>query len=611
MPDELSLNCIVVGDTPDHIFPVKIASTECIGALKDAIKEKRTKFFEQVDATSLRISKVSLPIDENFRSDIEAFCSGKELQHPTTRISKVFSDLLDEEVHVLVRAPGACEDQLSPLYSDLTQTREKVLKLRTLRSPSQQAQPGTFDSIQKDKNMFYHCTRPVEREPQIPSALLHPFFGQFVDDCKGINLSPDDYDFVRDLREAMCRFYGDEEQRRGRLCEPMRSYGIDVHAAKVGGSKCNTDGHVLVGKHPTFIQEIKNEVGSSGAEPFLQALSYYDQFVRENRLWEDATSCHPCIVAFFAGPHVGFGCCALTDRSTLDVFSLLSLSFHSTDEDSWDVTARHFRALKKAVNALGSDYTEKEKDLVSQFNSLSVNSDKSEVVKRQSFVDCPASVSRGSPIMPATFRPGVAGLFPYPTMFRPRMSTAGEPSSFTYGTSIEQRHLFFKGHIKDGRPICIKFVRRYGESVHAFCADAGFAPKLLAFDKLPGGWFMVVMELLDESWVPLTLVEQHSSHSGVRQKIRSDICKLHEQNMVHGDLRDANIMVKAKKKGSLFFADQPVSTMLVDFDWAGVNNEVLYPQFISKVIQRPENVISGLGILADHDISMFDYIFRR
>ncbi|KAI6042184.1 hypothetical protein EDC04DRAFT_2564569, partial [Pisolithus marmoratus] len=45
--------------------------------------------------------------------------------------------------------------------------------------------------------------------------------------------------------------------------------------------------------------------------------------------------------------------------------------------------------------------------------------------------------------------------------------------------------------------ICIKFVTRYSANAHRFCASKGHAPELIAFEKLPSRWYMVIMEALD------------------------------------------------------------------------------------------------------------------
>lgn len=40
MDEILSLHYLVLGDTPGRIFPVEIASTKSVAALKDAIKDE-------------------------------------------------------------------------------------------------------------------------------------------------------------------------------------------------------------------------------------------------------------------------------------------------------------------------------------------------------------------------------------------------------------------------------------------------------------------------------------------------------------------------------------------------------------------------------------------
>jgi hypothetical protein len=52
------------------------------------------------------------------------------------------------------------------------------------------------------------------------------------------------------------------------------------------------------------------------------------------------------------GTHLGFAGCALTSRPTMEIFSLIPLDFHSTNDDVYDNLARHISALKNALNKL-------------------------------------------------------------------------------------------------------------------------------------------------------------------------------------------------------------------------------------------------------------------
>ena len=52
-------HCWVIRDDPKHVIPVKIAISETIGHLKEAIKEKIKHSFPNLDAKSLDLCKVS------------------------------------------------------------------------------------------------------------------------------------------------------------------------------------------------------------------------------------------------------------------------------------------------------------------------------------------------------------------------------------------------------------------------------------------------------------------------------------------------------------------------------------------------------------------------
>jgi hypothetical protein len=69
----LEHNCFVHGDDPRNVFPVKIASTESVGTLKDAIKDKKKHVFQHVDADALEIYKVAFPVDDGLEAKLKRF----------------------------------------------------------------------------------------------------------------------------------------------------------------------------------------------------------------------------------------------------------------------------------------------------------------------------------------------------------------------------------------------------------------------------------------------------------------------------------------------------------------------------------------------------------
>lgn len=242
---------------------------------------------------------------------------------------------------------------------------------------------------------------------------------------------------------------------------------------------------------------------------------------------------------------------------------ILPLCCHKTDEAMRKMTARSFGALRKGLNRLKEYYQR---------------------------LDSQASV------------PDNAALYPYPTNFV--SLTDGLPRDFRYKSqfpiSTAEKKLVFFGELEKEVPICIKFTRRYSMSAHEFCAKKGWAPELLGYEELPGGWRMIVMEdmvehqLLNRS----SAEDQEELHA----KLRQILTELHAAGMVHGDFRDSNILTKRVQTG--------VDVKLVDFDWAGVVGEARYPANVNHTdIRRPVDARDEAMITAEHDMAMLGYLF--
>ncbi|KZT07205.1 uncharacterized protein LAESUDRAFT_620559, partial [Laetiporus sulphureus 93-53] len=287
------------------------------------------------------------------------------------------------------------------------------------------------------------------------------------------------------------------------------------------------------------------ELASGHAEPYLQSGAYYLNLIRtvEDRR---AGTVLPCIILYAAGPHIGFSGAAFSRKIRQDVLTpLLGTDFHHCDEDAFCILVHALRAYKNAVIALEHYYA----------------------------VDLPLIQARPPAKMPQL-------LFPYPMAYH---DTNGREVGFKYIEPMDTGTLIFRGVTDhDSRPIVIKFTHRYSKVVHDWCADHLCAPKLLACERIPGRWFMVVMES-----VPLheycNLSRQryllsHEQMQHVRENVEKFVSKLWEANFVHGDLRDANILVNAD--GTDF--------KVVDFDWSGAIGEARYPSNMNTVtVRRP------------------------
>jgi hypothetical protein len=99
---EFLLNCFVLGDDKGRIFPVKISRNDNVGILKDEIKKKKAHLLSDVDASDLDLWKVCLPIDDPAPKDPR-----DEPLRVNKRLSSLWDgDLSDDDLHILVKAPG-------------------------------------------------------------------------------------------------------------------------------------------------------------------------------------------------------------------------------------------------------------------------------------------------------------------------------------------------------------------------------------------------------------------------------------------------------------------------------------------------------------------------
>jgi hypothetical protein len=108
MATPLSINCWVLGEESTCIFPVEIDGDKNVGDLKKAIKEEKKVALDRIDANTLEIWNVSIPINED--TNLEARVKylrldEKRLLWPLKGLLRIFRDLDKETLHVVVKAP--------------------------------------------------------------------------------------------------------------------------------------------------------------------------------------------------------------------------------------------------------------------------------------------------------------------------------------------------------------------------------------------------------------------------------------------------------------------------------------------------------------------------
>lgn len=145
-------------------------------------------------------------------------------------------------------------------------------------------------------------------------------------------------------------------------------------------------------------------------------------------------------------------------------------------------------------------------------------------------------------------------------------------------------------------------------------------PRLHSCEALPGGYSLVVMELLAEDWVMLcdlfnqqpecSATDQQQCMQAVQQALRHahaiqvqhGSCKA---PAVHGDMRGPKIMVRRQSSSSSSSPQWDVK--FVDLDWAGLEGVGRYPARMSSVLQWHPDAKPGGLLHRAHDVHMLEH----
>lgn len=108
----LSLFCYVRGESHKNVFLVKIEDGDTVDGLRKAIKTEKSPSFNDIDASSLLLWKVSLPYSQNIKEDVERHLVGKKPLDPVDDISDLFPLPLEKRtVYVVIDRPAVGTQQ--------------------------------------------------------------------------------------------------------------------------------------------------------------------------------------------------------------------------------------------------------------------------------------------------------------------------------------------------------------------------------------------------------------------------------------------------------------------------------------------------------------------
>jgi len=156
--------------------------------------------------------------------------------------------------------------------------------------------------------------------------------------------------------------------------------------------------------------------------------------------------------------------------------------------------------------------------------------------------------------------------------------STGAPINQTVLNEENKRHAMYLARMRneDGtstKTVFVKFVEEYNAIAHRLLASnkPPLAPALYSCTRVAGDILMVVMEYLPVTSlrdVPLPL--SAATYEAVRRDVSRALELLHEQDLVFGDLQEANL---------LYLPEDGGRALLVDFDNVGCDGKDTYPAF--------------------------------
>ena len=326
---------------------------------------------------------------------------------------------------------------------------------------------------------------------------------------------------------------------------------------------------------PLVTLEGKPEIGLGSGCAFLELSAYYVEFLRRLRESSSVSSSRfptflvylagGCIYIYvhipvcisvtefsffsFTGPYVGVAGAAFLDVPVCEPLTpVMPLFFLPHNKCMMAEVARALKSLKVAIADLESFYDDLTKNPPSGLQQLT---------------------------------------FPYVNT----VVVNGDAVTLTYLEQMIPDRPLFRAQL-GGRDVVVKFSHTYSEECHAACFAQGFAPELISCERIAGGWYVVVMEWLEEYKTLSSLKNDSAVSSSVLAELRRAVETMHGEGFVHGDLRSPNVLVGPGGK-----------VKIIDYDWAGRDGEAVYLPFRNRqnINWHPDAKL-GEPIRPDHDI---------
>ncbi|KAI6045916.1 hypothetical protein EDC04DRAFT_2031594 [Pisolithus marmoratus] len=444
------IDVYIRGGDPLHSVSISLSSQDRVNELKNRFKETCTDFAD-TSTNRLAVYKLSSDGDDELEEILDRYGDGTFLRREQ-ELEVCFSDLPFSSkaarvvVEVLPQQGTKAPPSSKPFITDgdtVQEARKTYLRESSTEKPSITTLPSSFFDQQNNTRKAIPCSRPRRYKDHIPTVLLHPVFGQFIEDTKEIEVSAEDNKLVVELADAMSDLYKNESKQIDNVGKVLTTFDIHFSITIIKRTGYETDGDMAVKDYRYVIAEFKNEAGNTSGEPYFQSIGYYLELTRKEAVTVPSSPL-PCFLLSFFGPYIIFAGAVWNLCPTIQLLLMpIAFNIHSTDTDNLLVLARHMAAFHKATQTLKRYY----EDL------------------------------RPTQPLQNTLSPQ---LFPYPTMYT--FIVDGTNWQFSYQQQLKNKLVFFGTESAQGSAvmdrICIKFAWRYSPDAHKHCASVGCTPAL-------------------------------------------------------------------------------------------------------------------------------------
>ncbi|KAJ7857800.1 hypothetical protein B0H14DRAFT_2750393 [Mycena olivaceomarginata] len=486
------------------------------------------------------------------------------------------------EIQLLAaRVPTVLEDEeveLEDLQGMLVKQYENVVASASKgKSPSVNAQSKSYNNYQGQKVPILDGRyNALKNRPTIapPVELFHPVFACFRARLEEATAEVPE-DIVRDtanLMRSSSAIQVSEQPRtqntRTSLAKILKQSFLQV----VNLDRTSAD-HIALctdsAVHETaavVIVEEKSELGAGGSEPSVQGSFSYLQF------WADPTHqriregcCCPSFIVGLAGPWLVIVGAVFTSQIIAQrLTDYLWLGNSRVNDDGHVLrVARILHSLQASIEELQMYYLD---------------------LQPQRF-DSKQPHPRFFPSITSYESNGEAVTFTYISPLE------SDPACMTFLAALDEM---------TNKKVVIKFVQRYGEEAHRLLARLRLAPELIHFGSISapglcyGGFQMAVMDYVEGQ----TLSDAYTDNplpARVTEAISRGLEALHRADIVYGDLRRPNIMIRNEDQAIVF----------IDFDWAGKVGQVRYPLHLAAAVREASEALEYDLMDKGHDRNMF------